>query len=577
MRKETFLEKIIFNIVENGFLKSLVLAVTVGLFAFSIYMIAPSEIVKAKMLPGKDSDSFSVYVDLPKNSAVKQTKEVTDCIGGELMKEPSVQTISVFLGEGQPLDFAGMVKGSALKMDENEAEIMVNIARAHDRDERSYNLISRVRPVVQAACTKNGANIKFIELPAGPPVLASIVAEVYGGNSFETRRKVAYEISEVLKKQDKLVDVDVLADEDTYRYGLMLDTNKVINSGVELEQVKKMLYIAIEGMGLGYVNSANAENQIPIFLRLDDSRLLSKESIKTIEKKLYDLKLMNPMGLMIPMSQFVKVEKMEQPPTITSKDLNNMINVIAETDNESQIYPLLDARTMIMETLTDKYDVETSSMLNLRLTDKKTGEKFDIVWDGELKVTIDTFIDLGGAFIGALVLIFFLMVVYYHNFSLAGGIVLSSFLSLVGVIFGHYVMDVMTPDPFYLTATSLIGFIGLIGINSRNSLLIIDFAKQLIHNEGYHSNRAIAIATATRAKPILLTVLAIVLASSLLATDAVFGGLGVALIGGTIFAYFVSLFFVPIVIQKPLNKYDVTGDLDSEVLHSPDEIKCDLD
>ncbi|MCV6607431.1 MAG: efflux RND transporter permease subunit, partial [Campylobacterales bacterium] len=140
----------------------------------------------------------------------------------------------------------------------------------------------------------------------------------------------------------------------------------------------------------------------------------------------------------------------------------------------------------------------------------------------------------------------------------------------VGVIFGHYVMDIMTADPFYLTATSLIGFIGLIGINSRNSLLIIDFAKQLIKEEGHHSHRAIAIATATRAKPILLTVLAIVLASSLLATDAVFGGLGVALIGGTIFAYFVSLFFVPIVIQGPLQKLDDTGDCQDEILHSMD-------
>ena len=283
------------------------------------------------------------------------------------------------------------------------------------------------------------------------------------------------------------------------------------------------------------------------------------------------------MGLMIPMSQFVKVQKVKQAPTITSKDLNNMINVIAETDNESQIYPLLDARSMILESLTDKYNVEPGSMLNLKLTDKQTGEQFDIIWDGELKVTIDTFIDLGGAFIGALVLIFFLMVVYYHNFGLAGGIVLSSFLSLVGVIFGHYVMDKITPDPFYLTATSLIGFIGLIGINSRNSLLIIDFAKQLIHDDGHHSHRAIAIATATRAKPILLTVLAIVLASSLLATDAVFGGLGVALIGGTIFAFFVSLFFVPIVIQGPLKHYDDTGELDSDVLHSPDEKQCDLE
>jgi multidrug efflux pump subunit AcrB len=210
----------------------------------------------------------------------------------------------------------------------------------------------------------------------------------------------------------------------------------------------------------------------------------------------------------------------------------------------------------MLDTFTDQYDVKKSDLLNLEFVDKSTGETFELVWDGELKVTIDTFIDLGVAFIGALVLIYFLMVVYYHKYALAGAIVLASFLSIIGVIWGHFVMDLMTADTFYLTATSLIGFIGLIGINSRNSLLIIDFAKDLMREKGYRANKAIAFATATRAKPILLTVLAIVLASSLLASDAVFGGLGVALIGGTLFAYLVSLYFVPVAIQNSLQKME---------------------
>jgi multidrug efflux pump subunit AcrB len=148
------------------------------------------------------------------------------------------------------------------------------------------------------------------------------------------------------------------------------------------------------------------------------------------------------------------------------------------------------------------------------------------------------------------------MVVYYKNFTLAGAVVLASFISIVGVILGHWAMDMITADKFYLTATSLIGFIGLIGINSRNSLLIIDFAKQLMQQKGMDASRAIAVATATRAKPILLTVLAIVFASSLLSTDAVFGGLGVALIGGTLIAYLVSLFFVPVTILNSLKKFE---------------------
>ncbi len=553
--KANKLETIIYNILESRSRRVMVLLVTLFLFLFSVYLI-PLEVVKAKMLPGKDSDTFSVYVDLPEGSSIGETKEVTQCIAKTLQQEDDVTSISVFLGEGLPLDFAGMVKGSAMKNSENVSEIMVDLKRKEHREEPSYNLAHRIRPIIQDACSLNGANIKFTEIPAGPPTLADVVAEIYGGDSFESRREFALKIAEVLKKQETLVDVDVLADEPYKRYGLVLNNNKVLRSEVSLEQVKKILYLAFEGMDVGVVNEANAQNQIPIFLRLDDSRIFDKLDKQSIENKLSNLKLMNKKGMMIPLSEFVTIKETLQEPTLTSKNLDHMINVIATTDDDSQIYPLLDARTMILNQFSNNYEVSKGDMLNLIIKDKKTGEIFTLVWDGELKVTIDTFIELGGAFIGALVLIFLLMVVYYKNFALAGAIVLGSFISLIGVIFGHYVMDIITPDTFYLTATSLIGFIALIGINSRNSLLIIDFAMQLMDDKGFSASRAIAVATATRAKPILLTVLAIVFASSLLAGDAVFGGLGVALIGGTLIAYLVSLFFVPVTILNSLKKIE---------------------
>lgn len=553
--KPSVLETLIYNILQSKFKRTLVLFITLLLFIASISMI-PLELVKAKMLPGKDSDTFSMYVDLPEGSSVKQTKEVTSCIAKNLQKEDVITSISVFLGEGLPLDFAGMVKGSAMKDSENVAEIMVNIKRAEHREEQSYNFVHRIRPILQEKCSINNANIKFTELPAGPPTLADVVAEIYGGKSFESRRAFASKIAEVLKIQKTLVDIDILADEPYKKYSLILDNNKVLRSAVSLEQVKKILYLAFEGMNIGVVNESDAQSQIPIFLRLDDSRLFDLFDKQSIANKLSNLKLMNKKGMMIPLSEFITIKEQFAEPTLTSKNLNHMINVIATTDNDSQIYPLLDARNYMLENFINQYYINKTDMLNLSFEDKNTGETFDLIWDGELKVTIDTFIELGGAFIGALVLIFLLMVVYYKNFALAGAIVLASFVSLIGVIFGHYVMDMITPDRFYLTATSLIGFIGLIGINSRNSLLIIDFAKQLMEEKNLEASRAIAQATATRAKPILLTVLAIVFASSLLASDAVFGGLGVALIGGTLIAYLVSLFFVPVTILKSLKKIE---------------------
>ncbi|MBT7273638.1 MAG: efflux RND transporter permease subunit, partial [Campylobacteraceae bacterium] len=447
------LERLIYSILESRFKKYMVYLISLMLFAGSIYMI-PTELVKAKMLPGKDSDTFSIYVDLPKGKSVSDTKDVTSCIASILMQEQDVISTSIFLAEGQPLDFAGMVKGSILKSEQNEAEMMININKASHRSEQSYNMIHRIRPIIQNKCSHHDVNIKFVELPSGPPVLASVVGEIYGGDSFESRREFAHKIANIFKQQKTLVDVDVLADETTKKYSLILDNNKVLESGVGLEQVKKMLYIAFEGFGLGVVNDANAQNQIPLFVRIGDCRVLKDGSKKELLKKLKNLMLMNEMGLMIPMSEFVTIKETLQAPTITSKNLKNMINVIAETDMDSQIYPLLDARNDMLNQMTNDYEVTKSNMLNLSFKDKKTQEVFELVWDGELKVTIDTFIELGGAFIGALVLIYLLMVIYYKRFALAGAIVMASFLSLIGVIFGHYVMDQITNDTFYLTATS---------------------------------------------------------------------------------------------------------------------------
>ena len=548
------LEKFILDILNSKRKINLIYLITLILFILSI-LTFPTKIVKAKMLPNKDSDSFSIYVDLKDGSSKYETKEVVDCIVKNLQDEENITNISAFISQGQPIDFAGLVKQSALKNSENQAELMINIKRFKDREITSYNLISNLRSKIQDSCQNEyEATIKFIELPAGPPVLASLVAEIYGGDSFTSRRDFAIKVANIFKNQDTLVDIDILASKDFFTYTLEINSNKAIMSQVDLEHLKATLYLAFEGMSLGVINDKNAQSQIPIFLRLDDSRNLSNNSKDALNLKLNSLKIMNNMGKMISISELVSIKQTIKEPTITSKNLNPIINVIAETSNDSQIYPLLSSREDMIKSFSNDYEIIKTNMLNLSFIDKKTNERFDLVFDGELKVTIDTFIDLGTAFIIALILIFLLMVVYYKNFALSGAIVLSSFISIIGVIFAHIIMDIFTKDTFYLTATSLIGFIALIGINSRNSTLIIDFAKQLVAENNLGVNEAIAKAAATRSKPIILTVLVLVFASSLIANDAVFGGLGVALIGGTLISYIVSMFFVPVVIRNSLKK-----------------------
>ena len=215
---------------------------------------------------------------------------------------------------------------------------------------------------------------------------------------------------------------------------------------------------------------------------------------------------MSTQGLMIPLTELMSIEMEVSHPMILSKNLHMMSNVMAETDMVSRVYPLMDARNTILKTFSDTYTIKKIGLFNLQLTDKESAKVYKLIWDGEMEVTLDTFVELGAAFIAALVLIF-------------------------------------------LTATSLIGFIALIGISSRNSLLLIDFTKSLMQDKDMDQASAIAHSAATRAKPIFLTAVAIMLASTLLAGDAVFGGLGVSLIFGTVAAVVASLLVVPVLLN----------------------------
>jgi len=549
-------ENFVYEILNTPKKKKTVLLLTAFAFVLALLMF-PTKIVLAKMLPGKSDNTFSLYVDAPSGTSIEQTNKISKCAIDILKKEKEVLNIELFLGQGLPLDYAGLVKGSGMKQGENVAEISVNLTDKHERDEPSYLMTQRLRPIIQKECSKivQNTSIKFVEQPAGPPTMASIVVEVYG-NDNKKIRNISNEVVNILSHTEGLVDVDIVGDKIYQKYQLIPDKEKIAASGVSVEQLNNILYLAFEGMVVGQKNNQDYSDQIPIFLSLDkESKSIASSNEDEVMFKLSSLNLMNQMGMQIPVSELVTLQKVENNPVIMHKDLNKIMNVVAETDMVSQVYPLLDAREKMIEHFGKRYEVTKVSgmstyMFDLNLKDKKTGEEFLLRWDGEMKVTLDTFRDLGGAFIAALVLIFLLLVIYYKSFALSGIVLLGSFLSIIGVIFGHLVADIVTTDTFFLTATSLIGFIALMGISSRNSLLLIDFAKSLMVCHGIPKRRAIAIAAATRAKPIALTAIAIILGSALLASDPIFGGLGVALISGTVAAVFVSLLFIPILMDN---------------------------
>ena len=549
------LESFIYGILDSKVKKTLIIVLTALAFFLSLMMF-PTKLVLAKMLPGKSDNTFSVYVDTPKGSSIEQTKAVSSCVIDFLKKEKEVMNIELFLGQGIPLDYAGLVKGASMKQTENVSEISVNLTDKHDREEPSFLMVQGLRPVVQKACMPivRGTNIKFVEQPSGPPTLASIVVEVHGENLSKIR-SLSVDVADVLSETKGLVDIDLMTDENFVKYDLIPDKEKIARSGLSVKQVNNILYLGFEGMVIAHKNSKNNPDQIPIFLVLDkESKNIPAFNKEALQSKLSSLNLMNMRGMMVPLSEVVTIREVKSNTMIMHKDLSRMVNVIAETDMVSQVYPLLDARDKMLKKFEKDYTITkegiSTYMFDFTLEDKKTHEKFLIRWDGEMKVTLDTFRDLGAAFISALILIFLLLVIYYKSFAISGIVLLGSFLSLIGVIVGHWVANLFTTETFFLTATSLIGFIALIGISSRNSLLLIDFAKSLMECEGMKKRRAVAVAAATRAKPIALTAVAIILGSALLASDPVFGGLGVALISGTVAAVFVSLLFVPVLMDN---------------------------
>ncbi|MEN8303015.1 MAG: efflux RND transporter permease subunit, partial [Campylobacterota bacterium] len=453
-------EKAVLNGIQSSTQRKLILIGTLVAFILSVMMIAPTQMVLAKMLPGKNNDTFTVYIDLPNGSSIQQTKQVSDCVVGFVQKEKEVTDTEVFLGMGSPLDFAGLIKGSHFKNSENVAEVVLNLTKKHDRVEPSYMMVQRMRPVINQSCSKIFPNTKisFVEPPAGPPVLAAVVAEIYGYDA-DGIRKLSSRVSDVLESTEGLVDVDIMQDDIYDTYEIKVNAEKASRSGVSVKQLNEILYLAFEGMNIAVKNSDIYSDQIPIYLSLSqESKKFSSKDIKAVKAKLAALKLMNKMGMMTPLTELVAVIPKKSNPMILSKNLYQMTSVMAETDMVSQVYPLMEARNVIIDTFSDDFEISKIGLFNLELKDKLSGSTYKLIWDGEMEVTLDTFVELGAAFIAALVLIFLLMVIYYKSYTLSGIILLGSFLSIIGVIVGHWIMDIFTTDTFFLTATSLIGF-----------------------------------------------------------------------------------------------------------------------
>ncbi|MCD4668214.1 MAG: efflux RND transporter permease subunit, partial [Sulfurimonas sp.] len=525
------------------------------LLVLSFAMIYPFGILHFKILPPKDSNSFSIYIDLPKNTTIKNTKKATQCVENILQTIPQIQNLQTYYGMGAPVDFIGLIKSSPLRSGEYSAQIVANLSKVKDRDITSFVLVQNARDLISKNCG-DYKDIFIVEEAAGPAVYGAIVAEIYGKDKTKID-EIAYSVADIFKSIDTLTDVEIKNGKPFEKFIIHIDKEKAVRYGLSVEQINKILYIAFEGMQIAYKNEDRLNEQIPIYVTLsDDTRKIKNMTKEDIVNKLSSLKLMNLQGGMIALSEVVFVKESLTQPPIYSKDLQNYTFVSCETKLASPMYPWSKAISMTKNKMSEEYEVSNGSMFktkrgkyfDLYLKDKKTGELYEIIWDGEVQITIDILKDSFVMLSISVALILTLLVFYYKNISLSLIVLVGSLLAFIGIIAGHILVDIFSLHRIYFTGTSIVGFVALLGINARNTVLIIDFT-QLKINQGIEKKEAIATSTATRTKPILLTAIGTILGSMFLIPDSVFGGLGISLVFGTVVAVIASIVIAPILIN----------------------------
>lgn len=488
--------------------------------------------VELKMLPKGNQNTFNITLDLPEGSTLESTDRIAREIGNVLRMHPMVKDYETFVGRGGPIDFNGILRGAALFREAPHlGEIRVNLKDLHARSERSEDIVLQLRemlaPIMQA---NSEVNIKLVEDPPGPPVRATLLAEIYGPD-YATQRAIAGKVREQFAATYDVVDIDDSIGADQRQLNVKVNREQAARLGVVTQQVEVALRDFLQGYHFGAMHIAEERHSVNLHVQLP-------QALRALPEDLNRIYVSGQHGL-VPLSAIASIQETIVAKPIFSKDGHPVSYVSAEPKQASQVYSLLDIDAQLdNQEIIDGITLKTGGM---RFTDTAPQDTFayHMLWDGEMRLTLDVFRDLGAAFIVALLLIYLLMVAYYGQFILPMLVMAPTALTMIGIFPGHWV----TNQAF--TATSMIGMIALAGIVVRNSTLLIDFILEY-RAQGHDVKTAVLEAGAVRARPILLTALAVVAGTSIMISDPVFGGLGVSMAFGTIAATILTLFVTPL-------------------------------
>jgi multidrug efflux pump subunit AcrB len=490
--------------------------------------------VPVKMLPFDNKNEFQVVIDMPEGTTLERTAAVTKEIAAYVAQNKEVVNYQTYVGTSGPINFNGLARHYDLRRGENVADIQVNLTDKGDRKLQSHDIAKAVRPGIQLIAKKYNANAKVVEVPPGPPVLSTLVAEIYGPD-YKQQIGVASQVKDLLNRTPGVVDVDWMVEGDQKEYVFDVDKEKAMLRGVAPAQVTAAIQSAIAGETAGMAHQEASSVSMPIKLQLSDA---DKNSINDLR----NLTIVNQRGESVPVGDLVQVTEKLKEKSIYRKNQKRVVYVVGDMAGklESPVYAMSDAS----KHLTDiKLPTGYKHLQENYNSQPKFEDEFTLKWDGEWQITYEVFRDLGIAFLIAIIIIYMLIIGWFQSFTVPLIMLTVIPLSLIGIVFGHWFMGA------FFSATSMIGFIALAGVMVRNSILLIDFIDIRL-KEGIPLKQAILESGTVRSIPILLTAGTVVLGAIVILFDPLFQGLAISLMGGTITATLLTLVVVPLLYFK---------------------------
>jgi multidrug efflux pump subunit AcrB len=511
-------------------------------------------LVKVKMLPFDNKSEFQVILNMPEGSTLEQTARVAKEMAESIRQDPTVTDYQIYAGTAAPYNFNGLVRHYFMRQGPTVADIQVNLLPKDKRSLQSHDIATRIRPPLAAIAAKFGATVTVAEVPPGPPVLQTLVAEIYGPTD-AARLNLATEVKNIFSTATGVVDVDWFREDDRRRKVFTVDKEKAAINGISEKQITRAIEIAVQGYSLDLYHQPSDKESVEIILELPPEYRARVESILNISLR----SEMNPSAPLVPLRELIIVseEKVEQP--IYRKNLKPVIYVTGDVADmvESPVYAIFEMNKKLAELDGRNFGGRKDNVKIYNLNQPFTENEPAMKWDGEWHITIEVFRDLGLAFCVVMILIYMLMVGWFKNYITPLVVMAAIPFSLIGILPAHWGFEA------FFTATSMIGFMAGAGIVVRNSIILVDFI-ELRLRQGEPLAKAVVDAGAIRFRPMLLTALAVVIGASVILADPIFQGLAISLMFGEIASLLISRMAVPVLYYVVKKHHHETISIDHE-------------